>query len=262
MATINAEIETRVGGWRKFFVDLHYLLLEQLLEIRLTWYWHVIFALVLPMALVFGFGRIGSGVKDRESLLYIITGSAIFSVANDGLYVLATRIAVMRKEGILVYYASLPISRFALMTALIFSRLVITLPGMLVPILFGSMIYQVQFTFSPWILLLLPLIGLSMSAIGMALGSLVENLEVMQVLANILLFVLIMAAPVFIPLQALPLPLQILGYALPPTYAAVALRMALNGMITGSFYVNVAVLAAMMVVSFLALNRWLKWRVG
>jgi ABC-2 type transport system permease protein len=261
MVITNTERENQVRGWRKFFVDLRFLLLEQLLEIRLTWYWHIIFAVVLPMALVFGFGRIGSGLKDRESLLYIISGSAIFSVANDGLYVLATRIGVMRKEGILIYYASLPISRFALITAQIFSRLVITLPGIVVPILFGSLIYQVQFTISPWILVLLPVIGLTLASIGMALGALIENLEMMQVIANLLLFVLIMAAPVFIPVKALPVPLQILGYLLPPTYAAAALRMALDGTITSDFYINIAILGAMMLGSFLILNRWLTWRV-
>jgi ABC-2 type transport system permease protein len=262
MVTTTDELTYRVGRRAKFFVDLKFLLLEQFLEIRVTWYWHIIFALVLPMALVFGFGRIGSGLKDRESLLYIISGSAIFSVANDGLYVLATRIGVMRKEGILVYYASLPISRFALMTALIVSRLVITIPGMIVPILFGSTIYHVPFAFSPWILALLPLTGLTLSSIGMALGSLIENLEIIQVLANLLLFILIMVAPVFIPIHALPLPLQVLGYLLPPTYAAAALRMTLDGTINGDFYLYLGILAVMMLVSIAILNRWLTWRTG
>src|SRR5262249_2537685 len=88
---------TPILGWQQSLVDFKFLLLEQLLEIRVTWYWHVMFALIMPMALVFGFGRIGSGLKDTASLLYIISGAAIFSVANDGLHVMATRIGVMRK---------------------------------------------------------------------------------------------------------------------------------------------------------------------
>jgi ABC-2 type transport system permease protein len=263
MATLKAErpYEHRIQGWQKTLVDLKFLILEQLLEIRVTWYWHVIFAVVLPIALVFGFGRVGTGLKDRESLLFIISGAAIFAVANDGLYQMAVRVGVMRKEGIMVYYASLPISRFALTAALVVSRLVVTLPGMVVPIVFGMAIYNVQFEFSPWILLLLPLTALVLSSVGMAVGLLIENLEVMQLIANLLVFILVMGAPVFIPIEALPLPLQMVGYLLPPTYAAAALRLALSGTINGEFFLNLAVLVAMLPVSFWLLNRWLTWRV-
>lgn len=263
MTTHNSALlpETHVRGWQKALVDFKFLLLEQLLEIRVTWYWHVMFALIMPMALVFGFGRIGSGLKDTASLLYIISGAAIFSVANDGLHVMATRIGVMRKEGIMVYYASLPINRFALMSALIISRMVITLPGMIAPILFGMAIYHLQFTFSPWILLLLPLTALLLSTLGMAIGLLIENLEMIHLVANLVVFILVMGAPMFIPAEALPLPLQIIGYLLPPTYAAAALRLALSGTITTEFYLYVGVLVAMLPLSFLAVSRWLTWRV-
>jgi ABC-2 type transport system permease protein len=253
--------EPRIIGFQKFLVDFKFLLLEQMLQIRVTWYWHVLFGLVLPVALVFGFGRIGSGTQDRASLLYVISGAAIFAVANDGLYKMATRIAIMRKEGIMLYYASLPISRFALMSALLVSRLVITLPGMLVPIVFGMAIYNVQFEFSPWIVVLLPLTALVLSALGMALGVLIENLEMIQMVTNMLVFLLVMGAPVFIPMSALPVPLQVIGLLLPPTYAAAALRMALSGNINGEFFLYMAILAAMLPVSFGLLNRWLTWRV-
>src|SRR5882724_3254019 len=102
---------TRTQGLRKFAIDLKYLWLEQMLEIRTIWYWYLIFSLVLPLAMVFGFTRIGSGLTDTNSLIYIISGSAIFSVANDGLYTMAVRIGSMKKEGMLLYYASLPINK-------------------------------------------------------------------------------------------------------------------------------------------------------
>lgn len=248
----------RIQGTRKFFVDFKYLLLEQLLEIRSTWYWHIAFALVLPVAFVFGFGRIGGDVSSLERILYIISGSAIFSIANDGLFIMASRIGVMRRDGILIYYASLPISNTAFLLSMMISRLLITLPGMLVPIAFGSWLYQVPLTFSPWILLLLPIAGLALSSMGMMLGVMIENLEILHMITNILMFVLVMAAPVFIPMDALPLPLQIFGYLMPPTYAAEAMRAALQGMIGFEFYVNLAVLTVMMLAGFLIVNRWLR----
>lgn len=252
---------TPIEGLRKFGVDLKYLWLEQMLEIRTTWYWYFVFALVLPLAMVFGFSRFGSGLTDTNSLIYIISGAAIFSVANDGIYTMAVRIGSMKKEGMLLYYASLPINKVAFVMAIMLSRLIITLPGMIAPMLFGSLIYKVDLNFSLWIVLLLPLTALSLSAIGMALGSIVNSLEMIQIIVNLLLFILIMAAPVFIPWQSLPLPLKLLGYLLPPSYAADALRHVLSGTIDVSFYIDIAVLSLMTLVSFVILNRWLNWRV-
>jgi len=250
----------RVEGVRKFLVDLKYLWLEQMLEIRTTWYWFLVFTMFMPLSMVFGFARIGSGLSDRVSLIYIISGAAVFSVATEGIVTMSQRVGQMKKEGMLVYYASLPINKVAFIMALMFSRLIVILPGMLMPILVGPLLYNVNLEFSPWILILLPLSGLSLSAIGMAIGSLINSLELIAVITNVLIFVLLMAAPVFIPAESLPLPLQILGYFLPPSYAADALRHTLAGTIGMAFYVDMAVLVGMTIASFYILARWLRWR--
>jgi ABC-type taurine transport system ATPase subunit len=74
------------------------------------------------------------------------------------------------------------------------------------------------------------------------------------------LFLVVMAAPVFIPITALPLPLQFLSYAFSPTYAADALRRLLLGDVNLSFYLDMGMLALMGVVSFYLFKRWSFWR--
>jgi ABC-2 type transport system permease protein len=249
-----------VGGVRKFLVDLKYLFLEQMLEIRATWYWLLIFSLVLPLAMVFGFARIGGMTPDRARLLYVISGSAIFAATNDGLYGLAVRIGSMKQSGQLIYYMSLPISKVAFVIAVVLARLILTMPGMVAPILFGAWLYGIHFDLNLWIVAVLPLTALTMSAVGMALGSLIEELELVQIIVNLLLFVLVTMAPVFTPIEALPVPLQILGYCLPPTYAADAMRHILNGEINAAFYADLVILAGMAGISFIILSRWLRWR--
>ena len=251
----------RVAGWRKFLVDLKYLWLEQMLEVRASWPFFVTFSLLMPLSMVFGFARIGTGLTDRESLLYIVSGAAVFATATEGLVAMAMRIAWMKREGMMVYYASLPISKVAFVMALIASRLVVTLPGMLAPLLAAPLLYSgLDLRFSPWVLLLLPLTALSLSAIGMALGSLIDNFELVNLVTNVLLFLLLLAAPVFIPAAALPLPLRVVGYLLPPSYAADALRHAIGGTIGRAFFVDVAMLLLLTLASFAVLSRWLRWR--
>src|SRR4051812_42544681 len=100
----------RQQGFSKFLIDLKYLWLEQMMEVRTTWYWFVVFGMFMPLSMVFGFARIGAGLTDRTSLIFIISGAAIFAVATEGIVTMAQRVGTMKKEGMLVYYASLPIS--------------------------------------------------------------------------------------------------------------------------------------------------------
>lgn len=247
-------------GLSKFLADFKILWLEQVLEVRTTWYLFLIFSMVMPLAMVFGFARIGNGLSDRTSQLFIISGSAILTCTSDGIMGVAQRIGNMKKEGTLVYYASLPISKTAFILAVIFSRLPLTLPGLLTPLVVGPLFNGAQLEFSLWVLLLIPLTGLALSGIGMAIGSLLDSLELISIITNVLIFILLSAAPIFMPVVALPLPLQILSYFLPPSYAADALRQALGGTIGPAFYLDLFVLLLMTVVSFFVVGRWLRWR--
>ena len=249
-----------VNGTRKFFVDLKFLWLEQMMEVRFIWYWYFFFSLSLPAAMVFGFTRFGSGLDDQLSLIYIVSGAAVFGAVSEGLTTMAIRIGSMRKEGMMIYYASLPISRTAFILALILSRLTITLPGMVAPLIVGAVLYDVNLQINFWVITLLPLTALALSVLGMVAGSIMDSMEMIQMLVNGLLFIMVVAAPVFIPMEALPLPFQLLGLLLPPTYAAAALRSALEATYDTVFYLNVAVLVSFTVLGFLAITRWLRWR--
>lgn len=250
-----------ITGTRKFFIDLKFLWLEQMMEVRFIWYWYLIFSLLLPAAMVFGFTRFGSGLTDQISLIYIVSGAAIFGAANEGLTTMAIRIGSMRKEGMMIYYASLPISRTAFILALVFSRLTVTLPGMIAPLALGSFYYGVDIQINFWILTLIPLTALTLSAMGMMVGVVIESMEMIQVIVNGVLFVMVVAAPIFIPMESLPVPFQLLSAILPPTHAASALRAAIANTYDSTFYVNVAVLVGFAVVSFLMIANWLRWRV-
>jgi ABC-2 type transport system permease protein len=245
---------------RRGFVDLKYLWLEQMLEFRTTWTWSLLFGLLMPVAMVFGLSRIGGGLDDPESLLYIVTGAAVFAVATEGVATLAQRIGVIKNEGMMVYYASLPISKASFVGALVLSRLLLIMPGLVTPIVAASLMYDVDFTISPALLLVLPLSCLALSAIGLAIGTLIDSMELIVVITNLLIFVLLLAAPVLIPPEALPLPLRVFGYLLPPTYAADALRHTLTGDLGAAFTLDIVALTAMAVLGLAGATRWIRWR--
>ncbi len=245
---------------RRELVSFKYLWLEQMLEVRTTWSWTLLFGFLMPIAMVFGLTRIGDGLSDPKSLLYIASGAAIFSVATEGIGTLAQRVGVLKRDGMMVYYASLPISRAALLASMVLARLVLVLPGLVTPILAANVLYDAGFEVSPALLVVLPLTCLALSAVGLAIGMLIDDIELIVVITNLLIFVLLLAAPVLIPPESLPAPLRLISYLLPPTYAADALRGALTGDLGGSFPLDIAALVAMAVLGLLAATRWIRWR--
>lgn len=253
-------VRNQLTGFRKFLIDFKYLLLEQLYNLKANIYWAIIVSLCLPLALVFGFGHIGGTATSRQSLLYIISGSAIMSVATESIVNMAQRLANFKSQGRLTYYASLPISKVAFILALIISRLGLTLVGMVVPLLVAPLIYNVQFDYNFWIVCILLLTAFALASIGLALGVLVSDPDLTGQLGNLLLILLLLASPLFIPSANLLLPFQIIGYLLPPTYAADALRLALTSDFNAGFYLDLGMLTILMLASFVLINRFLHWR--
>jgi len=244
----------------KFFSDVKVLWLEQILEIRSYWVMYAGLSLVLPLIMVFGFSRFGGDMSDPAVLVRMIGGTMIFAIAQEGFSTMAVRISSMRRDGMLIYYASLPIRKTALILALVLSRALLLLPPVLVTITVAPLLYHVTIHYDPALILLLPLLALLFSTLGVAFGLLVESVELAQSATYALLFVLVLAAPVFIPWESLPVPLQIFALLLPFAYAADALRMTLTGTIAAPFWIDIAVLLAMLIASLFILERRLRWR--
>lgn len=255
------EVEEKRSNWSKFWLNYKYLWLEQALTMRHEWFVLLIFSLFLPLAILFGYGHIGEVVTSKQALLYVISGTAIFTTATQGLATVPQMISRMKSEGQIKYYATLPISKAAFILALLTSRPLLGLVGMIPPIIFAPIIYGISIEINFWILLIIPLVSFSLAVVGLSIGLIIDSLEIISVVSTLLLILLLLASPIFVPMSTLPLPLQVLGYLLPPTYAADALRKALAGSLDMVFYLDLMLLFIFAVISFFASNRWLKWRI-
>src|SRR3954451_18986556 len=107
----------RTSPMRALRHDYPLLLRIQLLELR-TWGPLVaVLTTLLPIAMILGCGVIGGGVE-RDGYLYIVSGSAVISLVTIGLVATAQDLGEMQRDGVFQYYASLPISKAALLGAL------------------------------------------------------------------------------------------------------------------------------------------------
>jgi ABC-2 type transport system permease protein len=229
--------------------DFWLLLGEQLLEARSMWLWTVLFSMLMPLTLVFGITRVGSGLRDATSQLYIVSGAAVLAVATESILTLAQRIGSLKREGTIVHYLSLPIAAGSYTLAVVCARLLLTLPAVIVPIVAGRVLYGLDIQPNLAVLAVSALMGAALSGVGLAIGTLLRSLELIVMVTNLSVYVLLMISPVFIPASALPLPLRLLGRLLPPSYAAEALRSAVQSDFSAAFFRDVAVLVVMALVS-------------
>lgn len=147
-----------------------------------------------------------------------------------------------------------------MLLAMLVTKLLLQIPGILVALVGGSLMYGFAMKPNPLLLLIIPLAALSLSGIGAALGLLSPNFQATNAFSQLILFVVMFAAPVLIPSEALPLPLQWFGLLLPPTYAADAIRRAVAGINDVRLAIDLAVLAGCAILSLVAVTRGLKWR--
>lgn len=243
----------------KYWQEFRLLFMVQMLEERRWWMPIVLVTAFFPLVMVFGLGIIGSG-QTRAGLAYIITGSTIVSLTTVGVTVVAQELAQMKEQGVFLYYASLPVAKGSLLLAVLASRLVLQLPGILGALVGGSLLYGYHLSPNPLLLLILPLTALALSGAGAAMGILIPSLQLVNVLSQFALFVVLFCAPVMIPIDRLPLPLQWFGLLLPPSYAADALRRVITGISDPRLLLDLAILAGFAALSLVGVTRGLRWR--
>ncbi|MEU8757299.1 ATP-binding cassette domain-containing protein [Streptomyces chartreusis] len=257
-----ARVPRRTFGARlaTFGTSFKYLWFEHMLIVRTSWHVHMVFGIFMPLTMVFGFSRIGSGLTDQSSLLYIASGSGVFSIAALGTTAIAQRIGAIKAEGSMMYYASLPISKVAFVTAFVAARLLLIAPGLVTSLLAVEVLYDIKLTLSPTLLFVYPLTALPLAALGLVIGSLIDKIELISIVTYMLNFLLLLGAPLLIPLESLPVALRVISYVMPTSYGADAIRHSVTGDIDGTFALDVTVLAVASVASLWIADRALRWR--
>ncbi len=243
-----------VRSWKEFQL----LFLIQILEMRVFWIVTVLFSLIVPIVMVLGLGSMGNG-QNHSGLLYIVTGSTVVSLVTLGIVSLSQEMAQMKIQGQFLYYASLPISKISLLIAVLISRLLIQLPGILVILFGGSFLYHLDFNITIWTFIIILLALFSLSGVGGVIGLALDP-QIVPTLASIALFGVLFGSPVLIPLHSFPLALRWIGFLLPPTYVADALRGSLSGTNEIPMPLDIGILLLCTIISFVVIVRGVRWQ--
>lgn len=262
-----ADAETNVplqkgftADFLKGLSDFWVILTEQILVVRRYLVYFCFLHTVGPLALVYAMGHYVGFRPDNTQLIRIIAGTITFALVTAGFTSIAQRLSVMRQQGTLLYYCSLPINKASFVSALLLSRLMLLIPSVTMPIIGGMLMYNLELHIDIWLLLVMLVGSFSLVALGTILGLLVKSYELITLVANAFIIVMAMASPNFIPANLLPLPLQLLGWLLPSTYSSDAISYCLAGNYDSVFFFDVLVLSGIAVVGLILTSKFLKWR--
>lgn len=249
------EHHRQVGVPSKALRDFFWLLRGELFLLREAWFWYLFQASFVPVSyLLFLWFLVGSA----GSISFFVTGSLVTSLSFGGMLSVGQHLGMLKDSNAFEYYATLPISKSVFVAALATRGMLLSLPSTVIVLVFGYLIFGLVVPF--WASIILLLSAYAMAGIGAFIGFWSPTAQIASLATQVLQTIIIFFAPVFFPLEALPIPLQFTSYLWPTTYAAYALRGAIEGASLSSLWPSILALVAFTVVSLVLVPLKLDWR--
>lgn len=225
-----------------------------LLDIRNEWSWYLILMIVNPLSILFFLRIIIGDAIDFEAY---VTGSIVMTFGTGVFLSLGQTFSFYKATASLDYYLSLPLSKVEIILSLVFRNIILSLPSMLVMLAIGAYFYDAKVAIGfPFVLAVL-LTSLSLAGLGTMIGVSSKNMQTASILTQILTPIFTYLAPVFIPQSTLPPILAYVSYFLPTTYAANALRAAMQ---SNACSFDMVILAVIGLVCMFIVARLFDWR--
>ncbi len=240
-------------------IQLIDLVLIQLSNWRWSWRRMIVTGMIAPMA---SLAALGVFARDsgNTALVYVLVGNVTLALMFETLSKVTSHFAFMRVTGTLYHFATLPVQKSALILATMVSFLLLSLPAVIVTIIFGSWFLGIPIHLHPLIVPVIPLATTPLTGIGAYIGSKAKTPEEASAFSLIITLVFVGLGPVIIPPERLPDIMIFLGRFSPATYAASALRQTLIGPVTGQLWIDLSALMVIAVAIFWLVQKNLAWR--
>ena len=241
-------VATGVGRVGRFRV----LTAMQLARLRTSWRPYLVVSSVMPL----GIAILMRAVMDDEQVVefgpQIVAGSTVLAISMTAVVMLAQRVAWLKENGVLDFYGTLPVDRSSVMGSVLLSFAVFSLPGTVVVITAGALLFDLSMG-ALWMAVPVWALGsFALAGLGIALGLGAPDEQLAGMYSNLAMMAVLFLG--ILPPDRLPGWLASIRVVLPSTYAVDALKPGLRGVVTGGVVFDLLVLAAFGAVSFWAVR--------
>jgi ABC-2 type transport system permease protein len=184
------------------------------------------FSVVMP----FGFFFLYAGVFARgiPRVVQYFLGPVMALTVMGSFWGLSAALVTFREQGILRRFHVTPVTASDMLASSIVANFVLTMPTVIVELLFARLIYHVtSFGNLLSVFLLIALGTMSFASLGLVVASVTNTMQETQVINQLIWFPLIFLSGATIPLANLPAAAKRVGLFLPATYLVTGLQTAI-----------------------------------
>jgi len=181
-------------------------------------------------------------------------------VAIVGLTAVPISSAIRREAGVLRRFSATPLRPLNYFLTDLLVPFLMTLLGILLLVLVGTVVFSVRFEGNLFSLLAGIILGASaFFSLGYALVGLVSNARAVVVIANVVLYPLMIFSGAMVPLEVMPDTVRTISRFLPLTHLVALLRGLWSGKGWGDYLTEVAVLVGIAIVGTVIVARTFRW---
>jgi ABC-2 type transport system permease protein len=197
----------------------------------------------------------GLGYLDRS-----VSGYMAMIVAIVGLTAVPISHATRRESGVLRRFSATPLRPLTFFLTDVLVPFLMTLLGILLLFLLGTVVFHVQFEGNLFSLLGgISLGACAFFALGYAVVGLVPSARAVVVIGNVVLYPLMIFSGAMVPLEVMPDTVLTISRFLPLTHLVALLRGLWFGEGWGGYLTEVAVLAGLAIVGMAIIARTFRW---
>jgi ABC-2 type transport system permease protein len=238
----------RTAGLARFGV----LFRMQMARIRTAWRPYLIVSSAMPLGIAALLRAVMEPAQVDEFGEQIVAGCAVLAIAMTAIVMLAQRVAWMKESGALDYYATLPAGRGSLVAAVLLSFAVFALPGTVIVLTLGALLFDLSLA-ALWAALPVWALGsFALAGLGVAIGFAAPDEQLAGMYSNVAMMAALFLG--ILPLERIPAWVAPVRAVLPSTYAAEALKPGFAGGVAASQVSDLLILAAFGAVSFWAVR--------
>ena len=217
------------------------------------------FVIIMPFAFFFLYAAVFAKSVPKTVGFYL--GPVLALNVMGSFWGLSATLVMFREQGILRRFHVAPITSSDLLASSIVANYVLTLPTVLLELLFARVIFHVPSLGNPISLFLLISVGIvSFGSLGLVVASVTNTMQETQVLNQLLWLPLIFLSGATFPLAYLPRPVQRFGLFLPATYLVNGLQQTIvNSATPWSRYAEILSLACWAGLTFFLSAQLFRW---
>lgn len=228
------------------------LLSIQMSRLRTSWRPYLIVSSVMPLGIAVLMRAVMEPQQVRESGQQIVAGSVVLAIAMTAIVMLAQRMASLKESRAIDYYSTLPVSRGAVVAAVLLSFAVFSLPGTIIVVVLGAALFDLSLV-ALWVVVPVWALGsFALAGIGLLIGFGAPDEQLAGMYSNLAMMAVLFLG--ILPQDTLPGWVSPLRVVLPSTYAVDALKPGLDGAVDASMLGDLAVLALFGAILFWAVR--------